>query len=260
MLVGHRGYRDGASPSGNTLKSFARGAGCASGIELDVQLTRDGELVVFHDLTTGGLLSGDDVAVVDTTLHDLKTRTFLKPADADETVPTLEEVMLLCERLDTHVVVELKGLGYRYMKQLAKGVADLLLKNGWVERCTFISFDPRGVYAVRALLPEVPAMLIVKPYLISETAGVRNTPILSTLFGLVDNTYTTLALTPYALPSLLGATGMSAACKMWTARLVYDAEAAGLQTNAWTVNSRTEADRLREIGVHVLTSDTPDLI
>ena len=66
----HRGA-SGYAPE-NTLESFALAAEQgADAIELDVQLSRDGELVIIHDETTERV-SGKEAWVKDLTLRELK--------------------------------------------------------------------------------------------------------------------------------------------------------------------------------------------
>lgn len=48
----HRGLFDLADAPENSLPAFARAADAGYGIELDVQLTKDGQLIVFHDADT----------------------------------------------------------------------------------------------------------------------------------------------------------------------------------------------------------------
>ena len=69
-VFGHRGY-SGMYPE-NTMLSFQKAAetGCY-GIELDVQLTKDGRLVVIHDETIDRTTDGTG-AVVDYTFEELR--------------------------------------------------------------------------------------------------------------------------------------------------------------------------------------------
>jgi glycerophosphoryl diester phosphodiesterase len=80
----------------NTLAAFrAAEAGGADGLELDVQLSRDGVPVVLHDATVDRTSDGRG-AVAELTLTELRrldVGTWFAPAFAGERLPTLEEVL-----------------------------------------------------------------------------------------------------------------------------------------------------------------------
>jgi len=98
----HRGLHDEAVCE-NTLEAFERACRAGVGIELDVQLTRDGELVVFHDADLERLM-GDKRKVEDLTLEEL--RTFILPDGSR--IPTFAEVLKLVNGR-TALLVELKN-------------------------------------------------------------------------------------------------------------------------------------------------------
>lgn len=99
----HRGLFDKNAPE-NSIAAFRRAVEKGFGIELDVQLTADGEVVVFHDYTLTRMC-GADIKVSELTLEDLKKYRLL---GSEYTVPTFREVL---ELVDGRVplLVELKG-------------------------------------------------------------------------------------------------------------------------------------------------------
>jgi len=101
--VAHRGLwnRDGAPE--NSLASFQLACEAGYGIELDVQLTSDGEAVVFHDDDLKRM-TGAEGRVRDRTAADLAE---LRLAGTDEHIPTLLETLALIGRRSM-VHVELK--------------------------------------------------------------------------------------------------------------------------------------------------------
>ncbi len=103
LVLGHRGYS--AKYPENTLLAFKKAieAG-ADGIELDVWLTRDGEVVVIHDETVGRTSNGSG-RVKEMTLEKLKVLDF----GDGERIPTLEEVFEAIPE-DTVVNVEIKDI------------------------------------------------------------------------------------------------------------------------------------------------------
>ena len=103
LVLGHRGYS--AKYPENTLLAFKKAieAG-ADGIELDVWLTKDGEVVVIHDETVDRTSNGSG-RVKEMTLEELKALDF----GSGEKIPTLEEVFEAVPE-DAIVNVELKDV------------------------------------------------------------------------------------------------------------------------------------------------------
>ena len=66
----HRGLHDGGKAE-NSLSAFAAAKAAGYGIELDVRLTKDGEMVVFHDSTLNRIC-GVEGRVADFTLDELR--------------------------------------------------------------------------------------------------------------------------------------------------------------------------------------------
>ena len=68
-LYAHRGLHGGSVPE-NSLAAFSRAAEAGYGIELDVQLTLDGRLVVHHDASLKRVC-GADLRICDITFEEL---------------------------------------------------------------------------------------------------------------------------------------------------------------------------------------------
>lgn len=88
----------------NTLRSFHVAVESGYGVELDVQLTRDGQVVVFHDKSLSRLC-GDRRQLQELTLNELGTITLLH---TEQTIPTFEEALqAVGERVP--IIIEVKG-------------------------------------------------------------------------------------------------------------------------------------------------------
>lgn len=94
MYVAHRGLhsREIGAPE-NTMNAFLLAKKMGFCIELDIHLTKDGEVVVFHDDTTGRLCP-ENLAIEETLLQKLKE---LQIDGTDQTIPTLKEVLDLVD-------------------------------------------------------------------------------------------------------------------------------------------------------------------
>lgn len=103
----------------NTLEAFEAAAKIEGikGIELDVQLTKDGQVVVFHDENVKRVTDGDK-NVQDYTLEELKELRVCPGTERESTIPTFEEVLILlqpyCKENGLQINVELKTSVIQY--------------------------------------------------------------------------------------------------------------------------------------------------
>lgn len=87
-FIAHRGLHDENIPE-NSLAAFRAAAEKGYIIENDIHLTKDGEVVVFHDDTLKRMC-GVDSKIEEMTLAELKK---LRLADSNEQIPTLKECL-----------------------------------------------------------------------------------------------------------------------------------------------------------------------
>ena len=86
----HRGLFDNESDAPeNSLTAIRKAVEMGYGIEFDVQLSKDGQLVVFHDASLQRMC-GVEGKVWEYTLEELKAFRLL---DSEEVIPTLDEVL-----------------------------------------------------------------------------------------------------------------------------------------------------------------------
>lgn len=117
--IAHRGFWDKENPE-NTLGAFERAIEKGYTIELDIQLTKDGEVVVVHDNKLNRLC-GVDKYISNSNYDEIKD---LKVLGTQFTIPTLKEVLkfikgrtgLLIEIKNTLKVGELEGKTYELLK------------------------------------------------------------------------------------------------------------------------------------------------
>ena len=99
----HRGLWNAKIPE-NSLSAFEYAARMGYGIELDIQLTKDKKIVVFHDETLKRMC-GVDKKVCELTLSELRT---LRLGDTEEVIPTFYEALKLINGR-VPLLVEIKG-------------------------------------------------------------------------------------------------------------------------------------------------------
>ncbi len=88
--IGHRGLHDQDHPE-NSLGAFEKAIEANYAIELDIRLTKDGKIIVFHDIDTERVV-GQNVKIRETALEDLEKMSILK---SKYTIPSLEKVLEL---------------------------------------------------------------------------------------------------------------------------------------------------------------------
>jgi glycerophosphoryl diester phosphodiesterase len=159
LNLGHRGSPRSAPE--NTLASFqkAREEG-ADGVELDVQLSSDGQVVVIHDdavdRTTNS--QGAVKALSLEQLRQLDAGSWLDPRFVGERIPTLEEVCAWAAQ-DMLLNIELKNMDIRG-QGIEPRVAAIVRQFGLRERVIFSSFNPFSLRRIRACAPEFPTGLL----------------------------------------------------------------------------------------------------
>ncbi len=217
LVVAHRGAAQEAPQ--NSVQAFldARRQG-ADGVELDVRRSRDGALVVNHDLDIPGKGPICDLDV----------------ADLPEHVALLSEAMVACG--DLLVNVEIKNSideqGHDPSGALVSQVlAELaeILTDGQV---IISSFDLATVAAVRREEPSMATGLLLEPGADVEAA----------IDLAVEHGFS--AIHPFVIGT--------------TPEVVARAHAAGLSVNVWTVNGQSDASELVAMGADaIITDDVP---
>lgn len=142
----------------NTLPAFEAAAKLpqVTGVELDVQLTKDGQVVVFHDEKVSRVTYGDR-SVAEYTLAELKALKFKGAEETDIAVPTLEEVFELlepyCRRNGLQINIEFKTSVVRYEGIEEKTLA-LVKKYDLQPYIVYSSFLADSVKLIKELDPQ----------------------------------------------------------------------------------------------------------
>ena len=149
----HRGA-SGYAPE-NTLDAFRKAVEMgADGIEIDVQMTKDGELVVIHDETIDRVSNGKGW-VKDYTYEELKKFNFNKThlEYTKEEIPTLEQVYLLIKPTNLTINVEIKT-GIVFYPGIEERVLELTERLGMKERVIYSSFNHYTIRKIKELDPQ----------------------------------------------------------------------------------------------------------
>ena len=139
----------------NTLEAFEVAAKLngITGIELDVQLTKDKEIVVIHDETVDRTTSGTG-NVCEYTLEEIKRLTIKSVNDTVTYIPTLEEVFELlapyCKQNGLLINIELKTSRVRY-EGIEEQTMALVEKFGLEDYIVYSSFLPESVGLIKQI-------------------------------------------------------------------------------------------------------------
>ena len=138
-----------------TLDAFRKAVEMgADGIELDVQMTKDGELVVIHDETIDRVSNGKGW-VKDYTYEELKKFNFNKThlEYTKEEIPTLEQVYLLIKPTNLTINVEIKT-GIVFYPGIEGRVLELTERLGMKERVIYSSFNHYTIRKIKESDPQ----------------------------------------------------------------------------------------------------------
>ncbi len=230
-ICGHRGA-SGYAPE-NTLEAFKLAAEQgADAVELDVHLTRDGELLVAHDEKIDRVSDGTGL-IAEQTLAQLKKYNFnkLHPEYENAKAPTLREVYELLKPLGLGINVELKT-GVNPYPGIEEKVLDLAAEMGMEDRVIYSSFNHMTLERLRALKDDVYCgalyeAALLRPWRYAKDNGLNalHPPFVSVLY----------------MPDF---------CRK--------AHKAGIEVNVWTVNTERDMKGVIEAGVDMMITNYPD--
>lgn len=139
----HRGLHGDKIPE-NSMAAFERAVKKGYGIELDVQLSKDGVVTVFHDYTLNRM-TGIDKKLSEVNSEELQK---IRLKNTDQTIPTLRQVLELVNG-KVPLLVELKGENLNMA--LSQKVAELLYEYNGVY--CIESFNPLLIKSIKKYLP-----------------------------------------------------------------------------------------------------------
>jgi glycerophosphoryl diester phosphodiesterase len=151
--IAHRGYHDRAArrPE-NSLSAFRAAIAAGYGIELDVQLSADGQAMVFHDESLDRMTSATG-AVHD---RDAATLAAIPLRDGDDAIPRLAQTLAVVGGR-VPLLIELKDRNETLVStdgRLEAAVARALA--GYGGPVAVMSFNPAMVAEMRRVAPDVP--------------------------------------------------------------------------------------------------------
>lgn len=236
-MIAHRGYSLVAPE--NTILSYRKAieAG-ADMLELDINLTSDGELVMIHDYrlerTTNGKGFVHDLTLTDIKLLDAGYQ--FKPYIKGTTIPTTEETIKLAIETGIKMCFEIKGGEVDRAKIIAQKLMDLFKKYNAFEWASISSYYPEASAVARQLCPE---LVITRERLPDDSkfdlpeaikqANILNSPIMLSDFHTIDK------------------------------KAVEGLHNAGIAMWAWNPFERSEIEQVISYGVDGIMGDNPEV-
>lgn len=231
MVFAHRGYSSVAPE--NTIPAFEQAIKIGSdGIELDVQLSADEEIIVFHDTNLMRTTNADG-KLSDFKFSELKkldTGSWFSDGHKGVTIPSLEEVFDIVPK-NIIINIELKSNSTQtYI--LPKKVVELIKKRNNQEQILISSFSVNMLKETIKLNPELSIGLLAKPSIL----GCKTRKITA-------KKMTHDALHPYYQDV--------------SQKMINKYNEKSKRINTYTVNSEENMRKLFKMGVHGIFTDFP---
>ena len=214
----------------NTMPAFEKAIEMgADGIELDVQFSKDGEIVICHDETIDRTSNGSG-AVRAYTLKELKRFNFcsVHPEFGFVEIPTLKEVLDFMKDKDFQLNIELKTGNYDY-PGLEEAASKMVREYDLNDRIIFSSFSYASLKKLRQHDKKAHiAILCDKDFVLHEDIKALQA----------------IAIHPWE--------------QLVTEEKVKKWHSWGVKVNTWAVNNSLRMLELMQIGVDGIITDCPD--
>ncbi|GIP40369.1 glycerophosphoryl diester phosphodiesterase [Paenibacillus sp. J31TS4] len=231
LVIAHRGASSEAPE--NTLVAMRIGIeqGC-EGIEFDIHLTKDNQIVVCHDAKVDRTTNGTG-AIRDMTLEELRqldAGSWFDEKFAGEKVPTLEEVFALAPA-DMLLNIELKE---SYGGAIEPVLAELIRRHNRLDSVVVSSFFHKTLARLREIDPEIKVGALYAHDFLSHRQFAESYPI--------------------------PLTSLHPGYKYIPCEDIRESVAAGFKVYVWTVNHREDMEKLAACGVSGMISDKPGFL
>ncbi len=228
-VCAHRGFS--AIAPENTLAAFqlAIEEG-VDGIELDVHMTRDGEIVVLHDETVDRTTDGTG-RVRDLELSEIKrldSGRWFSEKYSGQAIPTLSEVLELFSQTNLWINIELKNNIVKYPR-LEELVVEEIERYGLQDRVILSSFNHYSLHHLKLYRPELELAALLAA-------------------GLYE---------PWVYAGHLGVDGIHPYYPSVTEEMIAECHARGIRVRPYTVDDREQMEKLARAGVDAIITNFP---
>ena len=229
-IFAHRGAS--AYAPENTVEAFALAMEQgADGIELDVQMTKDGQVVVIHDETIDRVSDGTG-AVRDYTLEELKKFHFSNHMENYENavIPTLKEVLDLIKSSNMLLNIELKT-GIYWYPNLEEKTMELVKEAGMEDRVIYSSFNHYSIKKILEMNPHAECAFLYSDVILNVDKYAKNAGVC----GLHPAVY-----------------------HLKMAEFLKEYQESGLKVRVWTVNKKEDMEKFIKADLEAVITNYPD--
>lgn len=229
-IFAHRGAS--AYAPENTVEAFALAMEQgADGIELDVQMTKDDQVVVIHDETIDRVSDGTG-AVRDYTLEELKKFHFSNHMENYENavIPTLKEVLDLIKSSSMLLNIELKT-GIYWYPNLEEKTMELVKEAGMEDRVIYSSFNHYSIKKILELNPHAECAFLYSDVILNVDKYAKNAGVC----GLHPAVY-----------------------HLKMAEFLKEYQESGLKVRVWTVNKKEDMEKFIKADLEAVITNYPD--
>lgn len=231
LRIAHRGA-SGLYPE-NTMLAFRRAIETGvEFLEIDVQLTRDGGLVVMHDETLDRTTNGKGW-VHDWTMAQVRELN----AGQGERVPTLSEVFELARANDVRLCIEVKGVNEKASLEITDCLVEHIQRANFVPRAVVTSFFGDALRRAKILEPRLATLLDPSPQ---------------------DGSLSPQEICEQTLAA--GANIISFDFEFVTADVAREAWLCGLALYPWAPNTPGDIQKMLDLYVQGIMTDRPDVL
>jgi glycerophosphoryl diester phosphodiesterase len=242
-VIAHRGAS--AYYPENTIESFQGAIAMgADMVELDVQLSRDGEVVVFHDEKLSRCTNGKG-RIADYTLMELKkldAGTWFSKEYKDAKIPTLIEALTLCkDKIAVNVEIKTEAITENISGGIEEKSMNIVEMKGMWEHVVFSSFDPRAIKHLKEIDRTVAAAVKIAAAVLFEK-------------GYYGSRF------PSEIIELLGADAFNCSKNELSKKWLTNLKLNNIPVNIYTVNDKKNMRRFLELGVSGIFTNKPDIL
>ncbi|ABR46788.1 Glycerophosphodiester phosphodiesterase [Alkaliphilus metalliredigens QYMF] len=233
LMIAHRGASGDAPENTIAAMDLAIKQNC-DGIEMDVQLTKDGQVIVCHDWTVDRTTNGTG-EIRNLTVEEIKkldAGSWFSEKFTGEKIPTLEEVINhVPHSLLLNIEIKIQAFDDR---DIAKQVLVILEKYDRIENTIVSSFNHLQIQRIKKLKPAVKIGSLYEAYLLNPCDYFKQNDL---------NLYSFHACGYYI-----------------NHEVIKELQDNHIKVYCWTINDKENANLLKDMGVDGIISNFPDML
>ena len=234
-IIAHRGANKLAPE--NTLSAFRKAVELKSdGLETDIHLTKDGELVICHNYDINNTSDGEGF-VAQMTLDELRKYDFssyFSPEFAGEKIPTLDEFLEISRNLEI-INIEIKVPHQK--NDIVRKAIERVKAFNLEEQVLFSSFSVELMRESKEINPKI------------KTAA---------LYDINSPLVPEISADPVAFCKKNNLDALHPIVLFIDKDFIDRCHSGGIKVNYWTLNDKNALDTVREMGVDGIITDVPE--